>query len=116
MISKPKAYIPFKSSSSSFIMQTVSIWSYCIMQRNKLNRISCFSDREERYLFPNRNFISVVLYSDMKSDLSYEFPALFKDQILCQLQHFNKSANICPAWLEIANVSESVYLLKALGS
>lgn len=50
----------------------------------------------------------------MKSDLSYDFPVFFKDQILCQLQHFNKSANICPAWLEI--VFLSVYLLKALGS
>lgn len=68
----------------------------------------------ERYLFLNRRFISIVLYSDMKSDLSYDFPAFLKDQILCQLQHFNKSANIFPALLEIANVS--VYLLKALGS
>lgn len=69
----------------------------------------------ERYLLLNR-FISIVLYSDMKSDLSYHFPAFPKDQILCQLQYFNKSAIVFPALLEIANVSERVCLLKALGS
>ena len=44
------------------------------------------------------------------------FLAFIKGQIHCQLQFLNSSANIYPAWLETADVSEGVYLLKALGS
>lgn len=66
--------------------------------------------------FGTETFFSIVLYCDMKSDLSFDFPAFFKGQIHCQLQFLNSSANIYPAWLETADVSEGVYLLKALGS